>query len=248
MKAFRRARERSEAQPRDGRDGPSVAMLTVRVAMAASAIVGVAYALIAVVVVIFVTNNLTAGIDDRLNRALAPVPNQAGPDQPFGQQGAPDRPFGPPVLLWRISPTGSITSLNTSNIDLPAAYRHVVGPATVSVGGVDIRIEGASRGLDYVVVGLTTEDVSQTESTLIVAEFGIGCALLLVVFLGAVAIGRRVASPIEPRAGASSSSRPMRRTSCAPRSRSSRPRRRWPWRAAGTRRGIRLPSVASMAS
>jgi signal transduction histidine kinase len=41
------------------------------------------------------------------------------------------------------------------------------------------------------------EDVSQTESTLIVAELGIGCALLIVVFLGAVAIGRRVALPIE---------------------------------------------------
>lgn len=201
MKAFTRARARSrghsEAQPRDGRDRPSVAMLTVRVAMAASAIVGAAFVLIAVVVVIFVTNNLTAGVDDRLNRALAPVPNQAGPDQPFGQQGTPDRPFGPPVLMWRISPTGSITSLNTSNIDLPAAYWHVVGPATVSVGGVDVRIEGASRGDDYVVVGLTMEDVSQTESTLIVAELGIGCALLIVVFLGAVAIGRRVALPIE---------------------------------------------------
>ncbi len=201
MKALTRARARSrglsEAQPRDGRDGSSVAMLTVRVAMAASAIVGVAYVLIAVVVVIFVTNNLTAGIDDRLNRALAPVPNQAGPNQPFGQQGAPDRPFGPPVLMWRISPTGTITSLNTSNIDLPAAYWHVVGPATASVGGVDIRIEGASRGDDYVIVGLTMEDVSQTESTLIVAELGIGCALLIVVFLGSVAIGRRVALPIE---------------------------------------------------
>ena len=193
MKAFGRGRtERAQTG-----DGPSVGMLTIRVAMAASAIVGVAYVLIAVVVVFFVTNNLTAGIDDRLSRALAPVPIQAGPDQPFGLQGAPDRPFGPPVLMWRISPDGSITSLNTSNIDLPAAYRHVTGPATVTVGGADVRIQGAARGIDYVVVGLTMEDVSQTESTLIVAEFGIGCALLIVVFLGALAIGRRVALPIE---------------------------------------------------
>ncbi|MGZ6265926.1 MAG: sensor histidine kinase [Candidatus Limnocylindrales bacterium] len=201
MKTLTRARARprglSPVQPSDGRGGPSVAMLSIRVAMAASAIVGLAYVLIAVVVVIFVTNNLTAGVDDRLNRALAPVPNEAGPNQPFGQPGTAERPFGPPVLMWRISPTGSITSLNTSNIDLPAAYRRVVGPVTVSVGGADIRVEGASRGDDYVVVGMTMEDVSQTESTLIVAEIGIGCALLIVVFLGAVAIGRRVALPIE---------------------------------------------------
>ena len=189
---------RSPAQARThGHGGPSVAMLTVRVAMAASAIVGIAYLAIAVVVVVFVTSNLTAEIDDRLNRALAPVPNQAAPDQPFGPAGSPDRPFGPPVLMWRISPDGSVKSLNTSNIDLPSAYRHFAGPETVSISGVDVRIQGASRGSDYVVVGLTMDNVAQTQSTLIVAEIGIGCALLIVVFLGAVAIGRRVALPIE---------------------------------------------------
>jgi signal transduction histidine kinase len=87
--------------------------------------------------------------------------------------------------------------VNTSNIDLPSAYRHVVGPETVSISGVDVRIQGASRGSDYVVVGLTMDTIAQTESTLIVAEFGIGCALLIVVFLGALAVGRRVALPIE---------------------------------------------------
>jgi signal transduction histidine kinase len=39
--------------------------------------------------------------------------------------------------------------------------------------------------------------VVQTQSTLIAAEVGIGCTLLIVVFLGSVAIGRRVATPIE---------------------------------------------------
>jgi signal transduction histidine kinase len=172
-------------------------MLTVRVAMAASAIVGIAYLAIAVVVVVFAVNNLTANVDDRLSRALTPVPVTAGPDLPFGPAGSPDRPFGPPVLMWRISPDGSVQSLNTDNIDLPAAYRHVAGPQTVSISGVDVRIQGASRGADYVVVGMTMYDVNQTLSTLIVAEIGIGCALLIVVFLGAVAIGRRVALPLE---------------------------------------------------
>ena len=178
-------------------EGPSVGMLAVRVALAASAIVGVAYVLIAVVVLVFVTNNLTAEIDSRLSQALAPVPNQPGNDAPFGQPGLQDHPFGPPVLMWRISPDGSMVSQNTSNIALPAAYNHVVGPQTVSISGVDVRIEGAVRGDDYVVVGETMDGVSQTQSTLIVAEIGIGCALLIVVFLGSVAIGRRVALPIE---------------------------------------------------
>jgi signal transduction histidine kinase len=181
----------------DGQRSTSVVMLTIRVAMAAAAIVGIAYLAIAVVVVCFVASNLTADVNDRLNRALTPVPVTARPDLPFGQAGSPDRPFGPPVLMWRISPDGSVQSLNTDNIDLPVAYRHVSGPETVSISGVDVRIQGAARGSDYVVVGLTMYDVNQTLSTLVVAEFGIGCALLIVVFLGAVAIGRRVALPLE---------------------------------------------------
>ena len=192
MRTFGRGGGNSRPQ---SSQGPSVAMITIRVAMAASAIVGIAYLVIAVVVIIFVTNNLTSDIDNRLNQALAPVPIQPGPDQPFGPAGSPNRPFGPPVLLWRINPTGSVESFNTSNVDLPVAYRNAVGPETVSISGVDVRIQGASRGTDYVVVGLTMDNFTQTQSTLIVAEFGIGCALLMVVFLGAVAVGQRVALP-----------------------------------------------------
>jgi signal transduction histidine kinase len=172
-------------------------MLTIRVAVAASAVVAVAYLIIAVVVAVAVSNNLVAQIDRQLGQALAPVPVQPGAGQPFGPAGTPDRPFGPPVLMWRIGVGGSIQSLNTSNVELPVAYWHVTGPETVKLSGVDVRIEGAARGDDYVVVGQSMDSVSQTMSTLIVAEFGIGCALLIFVFLGSVAIGRRVALPIE---------------------------------------------------
>ena len=195
MKAFgrlRAPRPRTES-PR----GPSVPMLTIRVAVAASAVVAVAYLIIAVVVAVAVSNNLVAQIDRQLGQALAPVPVQPGAGQPFGPAGTPDRPFGPPVLMWRIGVGGSIQSLNTSNVELPAAYWHVTGPETVKLSGVDVRIEGAARGDDYVVVGQSLDNVSQTMSTLIVAEFGIGCALLIFVFLGSVAVGRRVALPIE---------------------------------------------------
>jgi signal transduction histidine kinase len=172
-------------------------MLTIRVAMAASAIVLVAYLVIAVVVAVVVANNMTADVDRQLAHALVPVPVQAGNGQPFGPTGAPDRPFGPQVAMWRISPDGTIVALNNFDITLPVEYRHVTGPETVTIGGAAIRIEGAARGEDYVVVGETMEDVNTAESTLIVSEFGIGCALLIVVFLGAWAIGRRVATPIE---------------------------------------------------
>ena len=177
--------------------GLSVFMLTIRVAMAAAAIVGVAYVLIAVVVVLFVGNQLTSDIDGQLRRALSAVPVDVGSGLPFGQTGVPNRLFGPPTLMWRISPDGSVQSLNTDNIVLPVVDQHVSGPQTVSISGVDVRIQGDVRGSDYVVVGLAMDNVNQTISTLIVAEVGIGCTLLIVVFLGALAVGRRVAIPIE---------------------------------------------------
>src|SRR5665213_439163 len=65
-------------------------------------------------------------------------------------------------------------------------------------GGTTVRIAGQETpDGDHVVVGQTMDSVSQAVSTYIVAEIGIAPALLLIVFLGAVTIGRRVAEPIE---------------------------------------------------
>jgi signal transduction histidine kinase len=195
MKTFGRLHRRGRRD--HGQAGLSVGILSIRVALAASAVVAIAYVAIAIFVAVVVSNNLIAEIDGQLNQALAPVPVQPGAGDPFGQAQTPDRPFGPPVLMWRIAAGGSIQSQNTSNVELPAAYWHVAGPETVNLSGVDVRIEGAARGEDYVVVGQSLDSVSQTMSTLIVAELGIGCALLIFVFLGSVAIGRRVALPVE---------------------------------------------------
>ena len=220
----------------------SIAMLTIRVAMAASAVVGIAYVVIAVVVALVVANNMTADVDRQLARALEPVPVQvqAGSGSPFGPTGIPDRPFGPQVAMWRINSDGTIQGLNNFDIQLPAQFRHVTGPETVSVGGAAIRIQGASRGQDYVVVGETMEDVNRAESTLIVAEFGIGCALWR------SAVGSRRQS--NGLGSASSNSPPTHRTSCGRRSRSSRRRRRWRSPAAATQSGTARRSAGSTPS
>ncbi len=60
-----------------------------------------------------------------------------------------------------------------------------------------MRIAGAPAGDDHIVVAQNLDSVSQAQSTLILAELLIGPILLLIVFVGAVAIGRRVAAPIE---------------------------------------------------
>jgi signal transduction histidine kinase len=65
------------------------------------------------------------------------------------------------------------------------------------VSGVPLRVEGGKVGDDWAVVAQSMSTVDQARSNLIQAELLIGPVLLLVVFLGALAIGRRVAEPIE---------------------------------------------------
>ncbi len=173
---------------------------SVRVALVATAVVGAAYLVVAVAVVFLVGRNMTADIDGQLRGTLDGFTRFAGPDRPppNGNFDAPTPrvPFGAPIIVWTIHADGDVSS-NRSDAVLPVAYRHVTGPETISIGTASVRVEGMAVGDSYVVVGRSTESVSQAQSTIILAELLIGPALLLVVFLGAVAIGRRVAAPIE---------------------------------------------------
>ena len=178
-------------------------MLAIRVAIAASAVVGVAYLLIAVFVAVVVSQNLTSEIDRHLAQALDVASNTG---QPGGLPGSPNGPgFDPthqdprglPVLLWQVNPDGTSAGQGLNDLALPADDRTVTESTTVSIGGVSYRIAGRSVGPIRLVVGQSLDSLSQTESTLIVAELGIGCALLIFVFLGSVVVGRRVALPIE---------------------------------------------------
>jgi signal transduction histidine kinase len=186
--------------------GPSVDMLIIRVAMAAAGVVAVVYFVIAVVVGIVVSNNLISDVDRHLTQALDVASSGTTLGQgPGGQVGQgpsafdPTRldPRGVPVLLWKVGPDGTVATQGLTPVTLPVADRNVTGPTTVSIDGVGYRLAGTTVGTTRYVVGQALDGVSNTESTVAVAELGIGCALLICVFLGALAVGRRVALPIE---------------------------------------------------
>jgi signal transduction histidine kinase len=169
----------------------------IRVALAAAAIVGVVYLVVAAGVVAIVTNGLTAQIDARLTQSLTRI-NDQPPPPPAGGFGAPDvgPRFGPQLVVWTVHPDGDVTC-NDSNAVLPVAFQHATTPQTVLIGDTSMRIAGAQAGDTYVVIGQTTSAVAQAQQTVILAEAIIGPLLLLFVFLGAMAIGRRVAAPLE---------------------------------------------------
>jgi signal transduction histidine kinase len=170
---------------------------SVRVALGATAVVAAIYLLVAVGAYLLVASTLTSQLDERLARDLARIVAQTEAPPPGGFDAPPpDRPFGPPTLVWTVLPDGTVRA-NTTGAELPPAYTAVTDPVTVEIGGTEVRITGAAAGDNHVVVGQRTAEVHATLDTLLLAEVIIGAVLLALTFLGAVAVGRRVAAPIE---------------------------------------------------
>ncbi|HSS36999.1 MAG TPA: HAMP domain-containing sensor histidine kinase [Patescibacteria group bacterium] len=181
--------------PDPGRAPSAVRTSSIQVALVTTGIVGVAYLVVCIAVLAIVSSGLTREIDRRLADTLVHIGHEPPPDH--GYDAPPGGPrFGSPLLVWTVRADGSVSS-NTTDAELPEGYLSSTGPATVTIGDEQIRIQGEPTPTGFVVVGQTTAAVDQARTTLLLAELIIAPILLLIVFLGAVAIGRRVAAPIE---------------------------------------------------
>jgi len=176
--------------------GPSVRATSIRVALAATGVVALVYLAVSIAVVVIVQRNLTDQIDGRITSSFVRLPHD-GPEHgsPYDAP-PPDRLGGAPLLLWQVESDGTVLT-DASNPGLPADYATVVGPTTATIDGVELRLAGRQVGDDWIVVGQSLEPVAEVRSTVILAELLIAPILLAAVFFGAVAIGRRVAEPIE---------------------------------------------------
>ena len=171
-----------------------------RVALAATGIVAALYLLIAVAVVLILTHNLTSNVDGTLSQWLTSM----AADRQTVTRGFPGPHGGPrigdaPVLWWMWHPDGNFSdsSAEAQSVKLPVPPTSITNAQTITVSGVPLRVEGGRVGDDWAVVAQSMSSIDQARSNLIQAELLIGPVLLLVVFLGALAIGRRVAEPIE---------------------------------------------------
>ncbi len=176
----------------------SLRVASYRVAAGATGVVAVLYLAVAVAVFLLVTNVLTSQLDQRLEHDLARIVNEPTGPPPGGgfEAPEPDRPFGPTQLVWTVMTDGTVIA-NPSDAELPADATDVTMPETIVVGGEEVRVTGADAGDNRVIVGQRTAELAATQTTVLIAELIIGPVLLLLVFAGAVIIGRRVAAPIE---------------------------------------------------
>jgi len=181
--------------------------IPVRVAAITTAVVAALYLIVAVAVALIVSGNLVANIDGRLAQQLAAI--EARPDVvgglTSGNVGDLDsdgdaRRFEAPLLVWVRGPGGAQYQ-SDATAELPADLQTATGPATATISGAQMRIVGGpletSYGTGWVTIAQTMAEAANARNTLIVAELLIAPALLVLVFIGALTIGRRVAGPIE---------------------------------------------------
>ncbi len=174
----------------------SVRGQSIRVALAATLVVGVIYALISTAVVAFATIDLTGQIDGQLRGSLNQAPPAGQGGRPNGGPGGRQRPFGPQVFAWTIAPDGTVTKDSTTP-DLPAEFQGATAPRTATIAGDQVRIAGVQQGPNKIVVAASLAPVEDTQRTIIIGTLAIAPFLLLAVFGGAVIVGRRVAAPVE---------------------------------------------------
>ena len=175
---------------------PTVRRTSIRVALAATAVVALAYLAVAVAVVLIVQRTLTDQIDQRITSSFVRLPHDGPPGGAPYEAPPPERFGGAPVVLWEVESDGTVVTAD-SNPTLPADDTRVSTPTTTTIDDQEFRIAGRQVNDDWVVIGQSLEPVGETRGTIILAELLIAPLLLGVVFLGAVAIGRRVAEPIE---------------------------------------------------
>jgi signal transduction histidine kinase len=181
--------------------------LPLRVAALATTVVAILYLVAALAVLVISRNTLVANVDARLDSRLAAI--VAEPDaitEAFGG-GAVDldndgdsRRFEAPLVVWVRGPGGA-SYQSDPTADLPSNLTQTTGPATTTIGGTEMRLVGGpmatAGGEAWVTIAQSLGDVAGATNVIVLAELLTAPLLLLVVFFGALLVGRRVAGPIE---------------------------------------------------
>jgi signal transduction histidine kinase len=169
-----------------------------RVATISTVVVAVAYLLVAGVIDVIATQNVTMQVDNHLrHRLLALQNNLDEPITPLIIPPTADRSFDAPPASWVIDPTGSQVSASALAPTLPQGLRHVSGPLTVQIAGSPMRLVGGPLGAAWLVVGQDANFIDHASRALITAEAIAAGPLLLFVFVGALVISRRSVAPVE---------------------------------------------------
>jgi signal transduction histidine kinase len=189
---------------------------SLRVALIATAVVLVAYVVIAGAVTMIVNRNLTQAVDDRLSVYISLLARRGPPpSNDFPRSG---EVYQEPLVTWVVFPDGRVGQVGASGnlipatgagqtTALPTPADSVTSPTTVTLAdGSEMRVDGVAMNVlvdrslvtgTHVVIGQSLDNVTTTWHNILTAELIVGPLLLIGVFFGALVVGRRVAAPIE---------------------------------------------------
>ena len=181
--------------------------LPVRVALVTTVVVALVYAVAAVAVLVLSRNTLVGEIDARLARQLATIQATSdvvsdvtsGNASDLDNDGDASR-FDTPLVVWLDGPGGSSFQTD-ANTPLPPQYATATGPLTATIGSTDMRLVGGpltdTGNAGWITIAQSLNESTNAVNTLLIAEILIAPLVLVIVFLGSLLVGRRVAQPIE---------------------------------------------------
>lgn len=161
-----------------------------------SVIVAFVFAAVSLALDLFVSSRLTADLDQRIAERLESARQPTALIPPGPIQDEQDLSFEAPLVVWRLDRSGRVVQSSSNSPPYPAGLR-VSGPTSARIAGTDFRLAAVVVPDGSVVVGQSLASVESTTSALAFAELLVGPALIVLVFLGTIAVSWRVASPIE---------------------------------------------------
>jgi two-component system sensor histidine kinase CiaH len=170
----------------------------VRVAAVATLIIAVVYLAAMTIFNMVARNRLVAQVDYQLSSTLHEAGQGAGFTAAILPDDADKDVGSPPILLWRVDPSGRTVQASPSAPSLPpSAWPRSGRPRTTRLGSAPFRIAALQTGNVWLVAAQSLEDVEHIQRLLLTAEAVGGPVLLVAIFLGTLVIGLKASGPVE---------------------------------------------------
>jgi signal transduction histidine kinase len=198
---------RSE-RPRPVRRGHRNARRAVRVAGVAAALATLLYLLLVATLDIVVSDRLSSQVREQVSQRLAAGQGAAevagasptsivavsGPGDPHSGLGI----YGAPVFLWQLDAAGRVLAAGTGAPALhPGPWAQRSGSEAVSIAGQTFEVVVDRDGEGWLVAGESLAELVHLRGVLVGVEAIAFPVLLVIVFLGGLAIAQRAVIPVE---------------------------------------------------
>jgi signal transduction histidine kinase len=184
-----------------------------RVAAITAAVTASVYIVLIALLDLVVVNRLDSQLDQQIRARLADgvavAAKAGGTVTPAGLVRVVDVPaagsghsglgiYGAPVFVWQLGPDGRVLAASIGSPGLAAgSYRRIAGTMTVTMGGQSFRVAVDPDAWGWLVAGASSAEVGHVRGVLIGSEGLALPALVIVVFLGALAVAARAVAPVE---------------------------------------------------